>query len=241
MKTIEITTPQNVTIEYELATLQDRCFAFLIDAVLLIMGFSFFISGLQFLIPEEIVQNILYIIVVPVVVFYSLVLEALNGGSVGKMAMKLRVVRSDGSVPEFSDLTLRWVFRMVDIYLSLGALAMLFVSSTRKGQRLGDMVANTVLIRFKPSRELRLNDILSISSLQTYTPLYPEARKLTTEDILLIKSVLERVKKFSNPAHQEAVDLLADKLLQLLAIPERPRDNIQFLRTLMKDYVVLTR
>ncbi len=40
MKTIDITTPQNVTIRYELADLKDRIIAFVIDFLILVTGIS---------------------------------------------------------------------------------------------------------------------------------------------------------------------------------------------------------
>ena len=64
-------------------------------------------------------------------IFYSIAFEVFNNGqSLGKMAMKIRVIKASGGKPTFADYVARWMFRMVDVYLSLGALASILVTSS---------------------------------------------------------------------------------------------------------------
>ncbi|WP_370327743.1 RDD family protein [Euzebya sp.] len=74
--------------------------------------------------------------------------ETLFGGrSAGKAALGLRVVTTDGAPVRFRHAAIRGLFAFVDFYLFLGIPAVVTALVTRKGQRLGDLAAGTVIIR----------------------------------------------------------------------------------------------
>ncbi len=104
------------------------------------------------------------------------------------------------------------------------------------------MAANTTVIKLFRSRyQFRLEDILSISSLQNYTPVFPQVRNLTERDMLFIKTVLTRQINYPNPAHITVVEDLITHLMAVLDIQQRPANRLEFLKTLLRDYIVLTR
>jgi hypothetical protein len=117
----------------------------------------------------------------------------------------------------------------------------MFISSSAKGQRLGDMIANTAVIRTRQSRNISLNEVLSIKTISDYTPVYPEIMRCTEEDILVIKNVLDRHRKFPNEAHQEILSELAYKAAEKIDLEVIPENEELFLRTLLKDYVIISR
>ena len=171
MRTIEITTTQNVTIEYELAGVRDRIVAFLIDSIIMWGSIFILLILYEVSIGQFTPGYSFYIVMVPIFLFYTLFSELFgNGQSWGKKAMGIKVVQISGAEGGMSDYLIRWTFRMVDIYLSLGSVATLLISSTEKAQRLGDVVANTAVIKVKPKNNLRLKDIMNISSLQNLCP-----------------------------------------------------------------------
>lgn len=250
MRTIEIRTTQNVSIEYELASLRERAFAILID-LLVIMAFIFFVSFFVLLflpavldgVSSELVLVILYL-VSPVTGFilYQFFSEWLaNGQSWGKKAMSIQVVRLDGKQPEVTDYLLRALFHLVDTLLSSGILAAIVISSSAKAQRLGDLSANTTVIRRRSTQRYRLSDILRIESVEKYQPQYPEVRQLSEQDMLTVKNVLIRYQKYRNPAHGAAVRATAQRLAQVLQIAPPDDNPMDFLKTLLRDYIVLTR
>ncbi|MFT5165670.1 MAG: putative RDD family membrane protein YckC [Saprospiraceae bacterium] len=255
MRTIDIRTTQNVTIEYELASLKDRFFAYFIDW--LILGAFYLVLLVIMTILEslaveyfgeqvfEFITNpalIGYFLPVGLFIFYQFVSETLaNGQSWGKKALGIKVVRLDGKEPTLSDYLLRAVFHIIDTVISVGIFAALLISSSNKSQRLGDMTANTAVIRVKFSLRFRLEDILKINTLDDYEPSYPEVRSLSEQDMLVIKTIISRYGKYRNKAHQEVVDELVLNLSQQLDIIKTPRDKIGFLKTLIRDYIVLTR
>jgi uncharacterized RDD family membrane protein YckC len=243
MKNIEIKTTQNVVLQYELADLRDRIVAFILDFVcmgvaiwiLALIGFGLFsLYGTS--------ETVFTILLLCVFIFYSLAFEVLNNGqSIGKMALRIQVIKTGGGHATFADYAARWTFRMIDIYFSLGGIASILIASSSKAQRIGDIVANTAVVKLVPKTDLKLKDLLTIHSQESYTPVYVEAKQLVEEDVLLIKTCLDRYRQFSNDAHQEAVAMLAKRIRQVLAIEHVNLDDQRFLQTVLHDYVVLTR
>lgn len=245
MKTIDIKTTQNVTISYELAEWRDRMIALLIDiicfglAYLLLFWVFTEVIDFDFEYQEEIIGIIL---AVPVIMFYSLWMEYFfNGQSLGKRAMQLRVIKLDGTQPGFQDYLGRWSFRLFDIWLSLGVIGTLLISGKDYAQRMGDIVSNTVVVKIRPRATVTLKDILRIDSRQSYEPQYPGISRFHEEDILVIKQTIERYQRHRNQAHQEAIILLSNHMGEKLGVTPPTSDHIKFLRTLIKDYIVLTR
>jgi uncharacterized RDD family membrane protein YckC len=243
MKNIEIKTTQNVVLEYELADLRDRVIAFLIDFIILVVALSILSSiGFGIFAFSETIAGIFSVFLTCVFLFYSLVMESRNNGqSIGKMAMRIRVIKTAGGQAIFSDYAARWVFRMIDIYFSLGGIASILIASSSKAQRIGDIVANTAVVKVSPTSSLKLKDLLTIHSLDSYTPQYLQAKRLQEEDVLVIKRTLDRYRQFPNEAHSEALSLLAQRIREILAIDRNVGDERKFLQTVLQDYVVLTR
>ncbi len=246
MKTIDIRTTQNVTIEYELATLRERILAFFIDFVIVyvvcvIIGFTL-ATGFR----EELMQiesyGLLMVVIFSFFVFYQLFSEIIaDGQSWGKKAVGIKVVRLDGQEPGLSEYLLRSVFYIIDVLFSFGVVANLLISSSGKSQRLGDMTANTTVIRVRFNLRFRLEDILKINSIEDYEPQYPEVRKLSEKDMLLIKSIITRSRIYKNQAHRDVVNELVVKLKEELNLDKTPPNRVEFLKTLIRDYIVLTR
>ena len=77
---------------------------------------------------------------------YFIVLEATQGATLGKMALGLRVVKTDGSPITWTDSLIRNLLRIIDglfIYL-VGAI---FIWTSPLKQRLGDRAAHTVVVK----------------------------------------------------------------------------------------------
>lgn len=241
MKIIEIKTTQNVVLQYELADLRERILAFVIDLLALIFGVGI-LSTVIGSIFYGTALGVVMILLLCVFMFYSLAMEALNNGqSLGKMAMGIQVIKTTSGRPNFADCAGRWVFRLVDIWFSLGGIACVLIASSPRSQRIGDIVGNTAVVKLTPQTNLTLKDILSIHAQSSYKPEYLQAKQLMEEDVLLIKNTLDRHRRYGNDAHKEALTMLAQKIAGLLHLDATPRDSRIFLETVLKDYVMLTR
>lgn len=248
MRTVEITTTQNVTIEYALAPLRERVGAWLIDLLLVgVTYFVFFFSMLALLgITASDADNwVRFIILMLFVIFfgYHIVAETLNNGqTIGKLAMGIKTVRLDGKAPQWSDLVLRTLMQVVDVIASAGVIAALLVKTTPKAQRLGDLAAGTAVIKIQGMvGRFSLKDIQSIASLGTYQPQYPQVRHLSEQDMIFIKRALARYSEYPNEAHRTVIQDLTGHLMPILGLTAWPPNHVEFLRTLLRDYIVLTR
>ena len=86
-------------------------------------------------------------------VYFALVLayyaaaEGIAGTTLGKRIMGLTVIRMDGSDYGWGPVLLRNVLRVIDGVPVLYLVGIISVGVTRENQRLGDLVAKTVVVR----------------------------------------------------------------------------------------------
>ncbi len=248
MQTVKIRTSQNIDIDYEVAGLGERVLARIVDigvftGVFYIIYFIiifFYISQIEqlqsggglpvFLIVLLIIYSILFI-------FYDLVAEIyFNGQSIGKYAIKIKVVNIDGARPTLGQYFLRWVFRLVDFGITFGIGALVSVAVSEKKQRIGDLIAGTTLIKTKP--RTTLNELFLNSQDENYEPVFPSVNNLSDEDVTLIHEVISNFKSTRNSS---LVYNMALRVKEHLAV-EIPRgmNDFDFLQTVIKDYSYIT-
>ena len=239
MKNIEIVTSQNVVLQYELAGWNDRVLAFIVDLFVVLVFFFMSVGILASIVSDG---GIVVFLLVCIVCLYSLGFEFFNKGrSLGKMAMKIQVIKLSGGRATFSDYATRWIFRLIDIYFSFGGLASILIMSSPTSQRMGDIIANTAVVKSQPKMNINLQGLLSIHAADKHAPKYQQAKKLQEQDALLIKATLERYRRFRNQAHREAIIQLAQRVQEILEIDVIQEDRSVFLQTVLQDYVVLSR
>ena len=242
MKTIEITTSQKVTIQYELASVGNRILAFFIDTLVLygmVIVLTILMAGL--LANTGMYDLFVYLVILPIFLFYTLFSEIIfDGQTLGKKALGLKVVKLNGDPASAFDYLIRWAFRFADIWISAGSVAAMLISSSIYSQRLGCLLSGTTVIRKNSKRSFNLSDILNIYSTKNYEPKYPQAAQLNESDMIFLKKVIERSKKYKNAAHKKVVNELADKFAQILNV-EPQKNKEKFLETILSDFIVLTR
>lgn len=245
MPNIDIRTTQNVTIEYELAPLRERFFAFFIDLLIYFAASYAFWMIIIVIVSDAITGwggTFIGLALFAGLFVYHLLSEIIgNGQSLGKRALNIKVVRLDGLEPGMGEYLMRSVFLMLDFSFSIGVLGAILIGSTYKNQRLGDLAANTTVIRVKNQLTFRLQDILKINTLDNYEPKYPAVRQMNEADMLLLKNLLSRYQVWQNAAHAEAIRNASLHICQQLDIEVPKGNQIEFLKTLIRDYIVLTR
>lgn len=246
MKKIDVLTAQNVSINYELASAFLRAVASVIDIIvlflyLIIVSSIVQVSTFDFEALERSV--VLYLFFGwGIFLVYSPVCEILfKGQTLGKRIVGIRVVQINGEKITVEQALIRWVFRIVDLWMSFGAIAVLSNSASSKGQRLGDQLARTTVIRTSPATAYTLRDVQNIKTKSDYTPQYQGVTAFNDDDMMLIKKALSRLEKTPNQQHKDICLALADKCAQKLNLPETPKKKGKFLKTLLNDYIVLTR
>ena len=144
---IAIPTPEGVTLQMTLAGLGSRAVAGGIDLV-----FKGVVVVLLLIVLLVAVGNDGTLVIVPAVgltmLLYDVLFETLGGGRTpGKRLGGLRVVRAGGRPIDLTASMIRNVLRFVD-GPTLGYVpTIVSIAATRRNQRLGDLAADTVVIR----------------------------------------------------------------------------------------------
>lgn len=234
MKRIEITTSHNIIVRFELASFVIRIGAFIID-ILILMFFSFLFS-----LAFGDVSSLSVFVLILVWALYHLVFEVFNQGqSPGKMLLKIRVVSLEGRTPTFNDYLTRWAFRMIDVLPTSGSVAILLISSSEKNQRLGDMLANTTVVKVQNENAINLSSIQNIES--EGEMLYPGIAQFSDGDMLLVKEAINRYMKNPHKENKSVITQLTRKITERLQIKPPGGNTIDFLKRALYEYVLLTR
>jgi uncharacterized RDD family membrane protein YckC len=237
MKTIEFESAQHVKVEYELATTMQRALAALIDSVLFLVYFVIVMMALNL---DSFISEIgtglfieLLIIKLPGI-FYNPIIEFVTQGqSLGKYMLGIRVVKMNGERPGLKEVFMRWLFKgdflwisadfLVLFWFGNGILGAIVSGTAEKRQRLGDNMANTIVIKKKSSSTYTLRDVLAIKSSENHVATYPQVTRFTDEDMLLIKNTIQRVQKYPNEETKKFAVELADEIARLIGLTETPQ------------------
>ena len=163
---------------------------------------------------------------------YNLLFEIfMNGQSPGKRTLNIKVVRLDGTSPTLGNYLLRWIFSFIDYYVLGGAIAVILVAAGGRGQRLGDIVAGTSVIKQVEQREVTAQEVFVIAD-TAYQPVFSQATQLNEKDIDLIQRALEVNRDLGNAQPMLAV---TEKVKTQLGI-QSDLPPIKLLYTLIKDF-----
>jgi uncharacterized RDD family membrane protein YckC len=248
MATIRVQTTQNVTLEYEVASVGDRMMAALLDYLILLaygVLLSLLIQALaaasdgasstiNYRDPAELFGVLVFALLCAPFFVYFLVCEIFfNGQTLGKKARHIRVMRLDGTPARLGDYLLRWLLRPVEIMSSLGGLALITMLLNGRGQRLGDVLAGTTVLSLQPGAGQLLATELATPA--GYQPVFEQASQLTDHDVALLRQLLSRGLRQGNYLilHETAL-----KIKQLLAVESDLSDEA-FLRTVLRDHAHL--
>lgn len=186
---------------------------------------------------------------------YHLVCEiTLNGQSFGKRLLGIRVVSENGGRPSISQYIIRWLIRTSDYTVLIillyapyaafygvrffwalgGSLGLLLIDvilvNSRKQQRLGDILAHTLLI--KTRQQATIADTVFLPVDEQYVPTFPQVMQLHDRDINALKNILT----IARDQHDwQLAAGTAEKIKQHLDI-QTTLAPFDFLEMLLKDY-----
>lgn len=146
---MQIETPENVVLTYQLAGPAQRYIAYMIDLAIrmaILFGMMLVIPMLGIVLPGTATGILLVMIFLNTWGYYTISEGFFKGQSIGKHFCGLRVIRDGGYPITFWPALLRNLVRSADaiVFYGIGVTAMLL---TRRFQRLGDLVAGTVVIQ----------------------------------------------------------------------------------------------
>jgi uncharacterized RDD family membrane protein YckC len=258
MAVIKVPTSFNIDVEFEIPEFYRRLISLLIDVLI-----EFFYYKILIKIDEDYfnIDPIGFLVVLPIL-FYHLAFEiTMNGQSVGKKIMGIKVVDENGGRASISQFIIRWLLRVSDVWvvslvlllasgsvfgrdlestlIIIGAFAFLttdivLVVSSKKGQRIGDMLAHTILIRTNARTSIEETVFQEVAD--TYIPSFPQIMQLSDKDINAIKSILETARKKGD---FNMAATASEKIKAHLKI-DTAMSPFDFLEVLLKDYNYLS-
>lgn len=269
MGAIKVPTNFNIDVEFEIPEFYKRLISLFID--ILIEYFYLRIAGEIY----DSIQNSTgfdrdsrydmqawgLLLFLPILLYHLILEITMNGQSIGKKIMGIRVVNEIGGRPSISQFLIRWLLRVSDLWIALlliimlsnpdfgrdaettfvilAALAFLItdivlVVSSPKAQRIGDKLAKTILISVRTKSNIEETVFREVAD--NYTPSFPQIMQLSDKDMNAIKSILETAHKKGDFYMAEAA---SSKIKAHLKI-ESNLGPFDFLDVLMKDYNYLS-
>ena len=255
MPVIQIATPFNIDIEFELAQLGKRLLAYIIDVVLIVLymfSISYFVID-NFEIDYGNYGLLLILQVLPSLLYTVTTELLLNGQTIGKRTMQIKVVSLDGGEPTLGQYMLRWFLRFYEwtfviafvfwrnpvfamIILAFGGITSIIVMAiSPKGPRLGDIAAGTVVVNTKT--QLTVDDTIFMNISQpNYKVTFPDVLRLSDRDINTINNVLGQAKKSNR---YDMCNRVAFKVQDVLKV-STDMYAMEFLEKIIEDYNYLS-
>ena len=261
MGAIKVPTNFNIELEFEVPEFFKRLLALVIDMIV-----QYFYIRIALEIYKSIasaddpIGGIGLTLFLPVMLYHLILEVTLNGQSIGKKVMGLRVVDEMGGKPSISQFLIRWLLRVSDLwivvllilvfsllaggnseqlFIVLLGLAFLttdivLVVASPKGQRIGDLLAKTIIISVRTRGNIEETVFQEVAD--NYVPSFHQIMQLSDKDINAIKSILETARKKGDYNMAEAA---AAKIKSHLKI-ESDMPAFDFLDVLLKDYNYLS-
>ncbi len=215
-----IITPEAVVLEFETAGAAARLLSVIIDAfiqvgtlfvVLFAVGFGLSQGGgFGF---EWVGIVVMLVFSFLVILGYPAAMETLwNGRTVGQAALGLRVVTVEGGPVRFRHAAIRSVLGLVELWISTGVIAVVAVVLSKRNQRLGDMVAGTLVLRERTgARAPAAMAFLPPPGYVDYASTLDVGR-LTETQYGIVRSFLTRVSELDQTARQGLALRLANPI-----------------------------
>lgn len=167
-----VATPERVTFQYQVAGIGSRFLAQTIDS-LVIFGIQLIlligVVALGFISQNPTVAIAILILLSFLLLFgYFILSEAVwSGQTLGKRALRLRVVGDAGQPVTFSQAAIRNLVRIVDFLPAYYGVGLVVMFSNSQNKRLGDLAAGTLVVRERA--RISLEDLV-----RSLPPIAPE-------------------------------------------------------------------
>jgi len=263
MAVLKLPTSFNIDLEFEVPEFHRRMFAWIIDLILqvfyLIIAFRIYDEYVRSHASDITFENdpwIQRIIILPVILYHIVCEITMNGQSVGKKLLGIRIINENGGRASISQFLIRSLIRTSDymiliiiiygamfgpfiIWLLIGSVGLLIadiilVVSNKKSQRLGDILAHTILVNTRPKGSM--DETVFMELADNYIPVFPQIMRLSDKDINAIKGILDTARKKGD---FNLAAMAGEKIKSHLMI-DTPMPPFDFLDTLLKDYNYLS-
>ena len=236
-ETLIIETPERVPLHFALASIGNRFLACAVDHFLQTLGLVavlvlFLLTSLgldnwaeRFAEAPKWAQALLIVALFVIWSGYFVLFEwAWNGQTPGKRWLRLRVIREDGRPITFWEAALRNFLRIIDLApSSLYSVGLVSVFISARDQRVGDLVAGTVVVREREAQAPSFEEVFSaptsdVALRRSFQPVAFRASlsALTQPEVEVVEAFLRRRWDLSDNARQWMAWRIATPVLHKL-------------------------
>ena len=220
----ELELPEEIDLQVEPANVGSRTLAILVDLALggLVL---FIVYALTMLLAHDVADdwltklssNVLKTLMVLLIFglqwcYFNLFEWIWNGQTPGKRLLHLRVIKADGSPVSGIDVLLRNLSRPIDTLGPMGLIGLLMIFVSRKAQRLGDLMAGTLVIHETLIDWSIFDPIENPAAASAQAKATAPAIRLTSAQWELLHRYLNRRDQFEDEARRRVALALVDSL-----------------------------
>jgi uncharacterized RDD family membrane protein YckC len=222
MDRLDVATPERVALDLPLAGIGTRALAYLVDAAalfsvwvvayfllsLLVSDVLGFFQGFSGLAQALLVGGAFF----AQWIYWTACEVAFGGKTLGKRALRIRVARADGSPPGVLESAVRNFCRAIDFLPALYFVGLMTALVSGRSQRLGDLLAGTVLVR---------DAEVALPRYEAPAPQNSAGPPLSPRQVDLVRAFLERAPTFDPEARRRLGRRMMDRFGPRLSEAER--------------------
>jgi uncharacterized RDD family membrane protein YckC len=246
-RVISIRTPENIELSYALAGPGSRATAYVIDLLIMSVVLQVLINVLAYLFAMLVSafggRSTLWIAAMMTLGSFALyngyfiLLEWLmNGQTPGKRMLHIRVIKQGGYSLRFFDTLLRNLLRVVDFLPLFYGVGLTSLVLTRDSQRVGDLVAGTLVVYQEPvETESLLSDLPAPEESELPLPA-AQLAAIPDEAISLAAQYLRSRSELAPRARQEVAAELVNLVGAISGLEPRPSQSAEsFLASIVRQ------
>jgi uncharacterized RDD family membrane protein YckC len=215
-----VVTPEAVRLEFEAAGVGSRSLALLLDLLLqslsiivITIAGTLAISAAGDGLPDWVAITLGLLLVFAIFWGYPVAFETLwRGRTPGKAALGLRVVTREGAPVRFRHAAIRAAFALIDFYLAAGLPAVVSALVTREHQRIGDLVAGTLVLRERTGAPAPKSVTFAVPAGAEAYAATLDPSGLAPHDYSALRGFLLRAPEFATEVRTTLARDLADRL-----------------------------
>lgn len=243
MEDMAVHTAENITLHYDIATAGSRSAAFLIDYILIlviILGINALVEISEKIGTEVFSSHfaaIMYVVLGTLLWVYFVVCEQVfDGGSVGKRALGIRVIKENGFPIDMVDSLTRNFLRFVDLLPGTCLVGFVVMMLNNKAKRLGDYAAGTVVVRVRSVQPDKMQ--IEDTPYDDLVKKNPHLSLITAEEYQLVRDYLSQRYRLTPYKSFSIADTLSTRIAHKLEIdpPQGTDQCVHFLLSCIKYY-----
>lgn len=227
MADVHIHTSYNVGIHYQLAGIGERIIANLIDLFFKVL-YYFSVLFVFYFLNLASAYGLIFLMLLPMLAYNPICEILMQGQTPGMRIRNIKVISLTEREATIGQYLIRWVFRLIDVTIAMGSIALISIAASSKGQRLGDMAAGTTVIKLR--NKVSQEDVSALYEPDSNEGVYfPEAAQLSDREIATIRDVLASNKP-------KLILALAAKVSNRLSV-QTNMEARQFLSRILNDAI----